>query len=266
MNCPDILNWQRATQKAKTLTHVQRNVAQALALRANEDGECWPSIATLAEDANCKETAARGAIRELTRLGLLEVNLSAGRISNTYRLINPSPARKVEALPEVANPAPERRVKPLNPSAGRTPTLRLGEPKRNHRTEEEILLSGKGPTREGAVSLRDVEEVIGHLNEKAGTAFEVKNRQGKLTSGAEAARQRIAEHGMDRLKQVIDAKAGEWLGTERAIYLRPATLFRKSNADNYVGQLGLKPPPAPCPRGYAPPEPAGAAYRPFSFD
>lgn len=284
MNCAEIMQWQRAIRAEKNLTHLQRTVAQSIALRVNQDGECWPSIATLATDSHCGETAARGAIRQLVRLGLLEVAVSPGRVSNTYRPINPSPSRRVEDQTEELNPSPSRRVEPSNPSPRRTPTPRPGEPKSTKRKEEEYLLSGKCPTRQGVepvsqedapppgeratkVPIRDVEEVIGYLNEKAGTAFEVRNRDGKLTSGAEAARQRVAEHGLEKIKAVIDQKATEWLGTERSIYLRPATLFRRSNAENYVGQLGLKPPPAPCPRGgYAPPEPSGAAYRPFTFD
>ena len=262
MNCLEIMEWLRVMQAAP-LTTAASKVALAIALRINvRDGTCFPSKARLAADTGLSEPTIRRAVGALVEAGLLRVEVSSGRVTNRYRLVTPS-----------ANPVTSDQVSACQPRHQRPPTPSpvitnpvTGDPHNNQRNKQRELLSGKGPTREGAVSLRDVEEVIGHLNEKAGTAFEVKNRQGKLTSGAEAARQRIAEHGMDRLKQVIDAKAGEWLGTEWAIYLRPATLFRKSNADNYVGQLGLKPPPAPCPRGYAPPEPAGAAYRPFTFD
>ena len=275
MNCPEIMNWLRQMQAAP-LTAAASKVALAIALRINvKDGICFPSKACLSADTGLSEPTIRRAVAALVKAGLLEVEFSAGRITNRYRLVisgNPVTSDPVEEEAESANPVTSDPVKGCQPPP--TPSPVTGDPvtsdyrnKQIEQAKKESLSSGKCPTREREVSLSDVEEVIGHLNAKAGTAFEVRNRDGKLTSGAEAARQRVAEHGLDKIKAVIDQKATEWLGTERSIYLRPATLFRRSNAENYVGQLGLKPPPAPCPRGgYAPPEPSGAAYRPFTFD
>lgn len=118
-----LLHWLGKVMAAR-LTHAQRSVALALALRADsKTGEAWPSVATLARDAHCQPTAARGAVRQLEALGLVKVGWSAGRLANTYRLAlapadpvaNPSPSRKVK--PEEVNPT--LRLRDGNPSAAR---------------------------------------------------------------------------------------------------------------------------------------------------
>lgn len=271
MNTLALIRWLRKVRDAP-LTHTQRSVALALALRARE-GEAWPAMATLAADAQCRPTAARGAIRHLEAIGLLRVGWSPGRLANTYRLIMP-PADEPEAEQEPApNPSASRKVsKPTLRLGDANPSVRRRQPSgqpnpectKNER-KNESLLSGLRPTGKSQVSLSEVEALIGHLNAKTGARFEVRTATGKLTSGAEAARQRLAEHGLERMKAVIDAKAGEWLGTERAVYLRPATLFRKSNCENYAGQVGIKPGNGARPPDGGPAEPAGACYRPFKF-
>lgn len=256
MNCAEIMQWLRQMQAAP-LTTAASKVGLAIALRINaRDGTCFPSKACLAADTWLSEPTIRRAVAALVKAGLLDVEFSAGRTTNRYRLVasgNPVTSDPVEGCQTPPTPSP----------VTGDPVTSDYRKVQKEREEKESLSSGKSPTRERDVSLSDVEEVIGHLNAKAGTSFEVKNRAGKLTSGAEAARQRIAEHDKGSVLAMIDNKVREWLGTERAIYLRPATLFRKSNAENYIGQLGMKPPQAAC---SSPPAPAGAAYRPFTFD
>jgi len=250
------------------LTDAQVKVALALSLRTNgKTGACHPSKECLQADTRLSEFAVRNAVKALAYAGLLAVTVSNGRSSNRYRLTLPTP------FPETGFPATEFAPTPFPETPN--PVSRNAQPRFQELPEqgkeqgkEHSLLSGLRPTAEGRVSLSDVEDLIGHLNAKAGTRFEVRTATGKLTSGAEAARQRIAEHGLERMKAVIDAKAAQWLGTDQATYLRPATLFRRSNAENYVGQLGLS---VPKGNGTRPPaggpDPTGAAYRPFpSFD
>jgi uncharacterized phage protein (TIGR02220 family) len=274
MNTLGLIHWLRKVRDAR-LTHAQRSVALALALRAR-NGETWPAMATLAADAQCRPTAARGAIRHLEALGLVRVGWSPGRLANTYRLIMPADEPEAEQEPAPNPPAsrkvrkPTLRLDDANPSARRRQPSGQPNPEwsKNER-KNESLLSGLRPTGKSQVSLSEVEALIGHLNAKTGARFEVRAATGKLTSGAEAARQRITEHGLERMMAVVDAKAAEWLGTEQAKYLRPATLFRRSKAENYAGQLGLPPPPkgnGARPPGGGQAEPSGAAYRPFSFD
>ena len=43
-----------------------------LAERANKQGECWPSIPTIAEDLKISESTVRRAVKELKKAGLLK--------------------------------------------------------------------------------------------------------------------------------------------------------------------------------------------------
>jgi uncharacterized phage protein (TIGR02220 family) len=93
-------------------------------------------------------------------------------------------------------------------------------------------LSGSSPT------MHDVDDVYDYLNAKAGTAFRSRTNTGKATAGAALAKARILDYGKSELLRVIDRKTAEW-GSDDAMrqYLRPATLFRSSNCENYIGQL-----------------------------
>jgi len=72
-----------------------RLVLIALADRANESGECYPSVADLSRRSNANTKTVRKCIRDLVEMGLLEVELQAApdsRISpghrpNLYRLL-----------------------------------------------------------------------------------------------------------------------------------------------------------------------------------
>ena len=71
-----------------------------------------------------------------------------------------------------------------------------------------------------AVSLRE-NEIILYLNEKANTNYRASSKVTKTLIHA-----RLSEgFTVDDFKTVIDKKCAEWIGTEFAQYLRPATLF-----------------------------------------
>lgn len=60
----------------------------ALGDYANDKGECWPSIETLAKKARCKQRAIQNLVASLIISGKLEVEYNAGpRGTNVYRLI-----------------------------------------------------------------------------------------------------------------------------------------------------------------------------------
>ena len=74
-------------------------------------------------------------------------------------------------------------------------------------------------------------EVIEYLNQKANRSFEYTSKENiKLING------RLNDgHTLRDFKRVIDAKVEEWGNNERMKqYLRPSTLFRKSNFDDYI--------------------------------
>ena len=76
------------------------------------------------------------------------------------------------------------------------------------------------------------EEIIGYLNEltdskyKSTTKATIKKINGRFREGFE----------VEDFKNVIETKVKEWLGTEYEKYLRPSTLFRPSNFEEYLNQ------------------------------
>lgn len=76
-------------------------------------------------------------------------------------------------------------------------------------------------------------EIIDYLNQKTGKRFSPKSKANqKLING------RIAEgRTLEDFKHVINVKCDEWLNDEKMQrYLRPGTLFRPSNFENYLNQ------------------------------
>jgi len=75
--------------------------------------------------------------------------------------------------------------------------------------------------------------VIDHLNARAGTCF-------PSTPGTES--YRLTHHALrmqtpETLCAVIDLKTRQWRDTERARYLRPATLFAPEKLENYLSEV-----------------------------
>lgn len=81
-------------------------------------------------------------------------------------------------------------------------------------------------------------EIIDYLNQKTGKKFSPKSTANqKLING------RISEgRTVEDLKHVIDVKTEEWLNNdEMNKFLRPSTLFRPTNFENYLNQKSKKP-------------------------
>lgn len=99
--------------------------------------------------------------------------------------------------------------------------------------EEEKKSKKKKEKKNGLAPLPVSEEVIGYLNEQAGTSFQPdadahrKLIQARMNDGAT----------VDDLKTVIRKKCAEWKGGKMQTNLKPSTLFRASNFEGYLGQL-----------------------------
>lgn len=65
-----------------------RLVLSAIAHRiSNDSGEAWPSVSTIAREANVSERSVHYSLRQLEKLGELEVNLNSSRVgTNTYKM------------------------------------------------------------------------------------------------------------------------------------------------------------------------------------
>lgn len=61
--------------------------------RANKDGECWPSVKTIASDIKLSPATVRRAIKDLKKAGLIETEQryreKGGKSSLLYTLRNP---------------------------------------------------------------------------------------------------------------------------------------------------------------------------------
>lgn len=68
----DAFRWIRAARDAPA-TGSRKAILLALASRANDRGECWPSVKTLARDAGVSERTAQRTLRELAIDGWIEV-------------------------------------------------------------------------------------------------------------------------------------------------------------------------------------------------
>ena len=58
--------------------------------RANRDGECWPSIATIAKELKLSQSTVRRALRDLRKANLIETEQrfrkKGGKSSLLYKL------------------------------------------------------------------------------------------------------------------------------------------------------------------------------------
>ena len=80
-----------------------------------------------------------------------------------------------------------------------------------------------------------VTEIINYLNEKSDKMY----KQSK--SNVEPISARLKEgYTVNDFKRVIDTKVKEWKNTEFEKYIRPETLFRPKNFDNYLNQPETK--------------------------
>jgi Helix-turn-helix domain len=67
------------------LSATHKLVLLALADNANEDGICWPSIATVARKSGLSVRCVQTAIRQMSKAGIVSVREKAGQ-SNSYKL------------------------------------------------------------------------------------------------------------------------------------------------------------------------------------
>jgi len=77
-------------------------------------------------------------------------------------------------------------------------------------------------------------QAIDYLNKKCGSDFR------HVDSNIDLVKARFKQgYSIDDVIAVIDSKCNEWIGTESAKYLRPATIFGKEKFSQYHGQVGL---------------------------
>lgn len=165
----------------------ERFVLLALADHANDAGECWPSIATIARKTCLSERGARKIIRRLEASGWLETEVGGGRHGCSRYIINPEPRTPLlDEKPGTTFP-PEPRS-PRNLSAKNPePECRNPEP-----GSPEPLRTIKEPS---VIDPR--EELLAVLSPSAADAFieHRKHKRAKLTPrAAQLIAKKLASH------------------------------------------------------------------------
>ena len=97
----------------------------------DKTGAAWPAIETIASAARLSESAARRAIQRLQAAGIVDVQSSAGRRANVYRIAGFTPSETAATLAQLREgsaPAPESpTLAQLREGSGRQPS-RFGDP------------------------------------------------------------------------------------------------------------------------------------------
>ncbi|MBA1200485.1 helix-turn-helix domain-containing protein [Pseudomonas capeferrum] len=110
------------------MSPAQKAVLISLADNANDEGVCWPSVATIGVRTCLSERAVRNALRWLEESGLLTSNQRFGR--STWYSVTPAryaPGSKCPPAPDAPSP---RQDMPDTPAPGAPRTVRepSGEP------------------------------------------------------------------------------------------------------------------------------------------
>lgn len=102
------------------MSPAQKAVLISLADNANDEGVCWPSVATIGVRTCLSERAVRNALRWLEEAGVLKSNQRFGR--STWYAITPAgyaPGTKCPPAPDAPSPRQDMPVTPA-PDAPRT--------------------------------------------------------------------------------------------------------------------------------------------------
>ena len=200
------------------ITAMEKLIYMLLARYADKEGKCFPS-----QEKLCKVTGIKDYrtivkyLKQLEEKELIEIKKNNGKV-NVYYLKNVStpPTKNVGTKNATANFVDE----PPTKNAGTPPTNFAG-----------ITIHNEKDTKNNTQYIKEIDEVVNHLNEKAGTKY--KSTSKNTTRHIQA---RINEgYTLEDFKTVIDKKCSEWLNTDMEKYLCPETLFG-SKFEKYLNQ------------------------------
>ena len=198
------------------ITAMEKLIYMLLARYADKDGKCFPS-----QEKLCKVTGIKDYrtivkyLKQLEEKGLIDIKKTNGKV-NVYYLKN-------------VNTPPTKNVgTPPTNFADEPPTKNVGTPPTNFAG---ITIHNEKDTKNNTQYIKEIEEVVNHLNEKAGTKY--KSNSKNTTKHIKA---RINDgYTLEDFKTVIDKKCSEWLNTDMEKYLCPDTLFG-SKFEKYLNQ------------------------------
>lgn len=142
----------------------KRFVLVALADNANDDGECWPSIASISRKTGLCERVVRSTIRQLEAEGWMSTELSAGKKGcNKYRLTPAPHAPGITCPPAYDAPTPGTTCPPTPAPHAPEPSITTKEPsEKKPAPEARAILEALG----AVVSRETAEAFIAHRKAK----------------------------------------------------------------------------------------------------
>lgn len=129
--------------ESNTLDPYERLVLLALADHADDDGNCYPSIARLCKRTGLTDRGIQKVLRRLTEKGRLKIAPNKGRKGVNLYTVTPEPGSPPNPVhPEPGSPHPRT---PFTP----TPEPRSPKPSMNHQEPSgaSARVSAKGQTR-----------------------------------------------------------------------------------------------------------------------
>ncbi len=200
------------------ISAMEKLIYMLLARYADKDGKCFPS-----QEKLCKVTGIKDYrtvvkyLKQLEEKGLIEIQKTNGKV-NVYYLKNVGtpPTKNVGTKNATTNFATE----PPTKNVGTPPTKNVG-----------ITIHNEKDTKNNTHYIKEIEEVVNHLNQKAGTKYKssskntIKHIKARINDG----------YTLEDFKSVIDKKCSEWLNSDMEKYLCPDTLFG-SKFEKYLNQ------------------------------
>lgn len=136
--------WEHSTTKGMELF-----VLISLADNANDEGQCWPSVATIAHKVRANPRTVQRIIRALSQRGHLDIIDGGGRKSNRYLIHYPAPVVRESThgnTPPLKEDTPGPQTTP--PPAichPRGDTAMSPEPKENPKEEPPLVVEDQKP-------------------------------------------------------------------------------------------------------------------------
>lgn len=212
---------------------------------SSDEGVCWPSIETIARQLGAGPSTIRTAIAKLEKDGWLTRTQRRNgnrNASNVYRLnvvklqaaafsqLSDSDMSKSDASKSDASKSdPSKSGK----NGGFDPSESGGDPSVKSKQDPQVTSKPSCPVAaqpDPEVVITDqARQVLSYLNQTTGSRYQV------CSTSLENIRARLREQfTVDDLCLVVDYKNADWRDSEKAQYLRPATLFIPKNFPGYL--------------------------------
>lgn len=212
---------------------------------SSDEGVCWPSIETIARQLGAGESTIRTAIAKLEKDGWLTRTQRRNgnrNASNVYRLnvaklqaaafsqLSDSDTSKSDTSKfDASKTDPSKSGK----NGGFDPSESGGDPSVKSTQDPQVTSKPSCPVAaqpDPEVVITDqARQVLSYLNQTTGSRYQV------CSTSLENIRARLREQfTVDDLCLVVDYKNADWRDSEKAQYLRPATLFIPKNFPGYL--------------------------------